>query len=89
MKLYKWLVKWEINATFSQKWAVATMYGLIWLGIITTILGYVPWREPDKLFAFTLFSIPVVAIFAHFFVRSTHKGDNHAVGKETEKETTP
>lgn len=89
VNLYQRLVEWERQATFSRKWTYATVYGLFWLGIITAVLGYVPFNEPDKLFVFIFFAMPIVAIFAHFFVKSTHKGDNHhAVGKETEQEAT-
>jgi hypothetical protein len=87
MNLYKRLVKWELNATFSRKWMYATLYGLIWLGIITTVLGYVPWREPDKLFVFIGFSMPIVAFFAYIFVKITDKKDVDNVGKEKEQKS--
>jgi hypothetical protein len=88
MSLYQRLIRWEQTATFSRKWTVATLYGLFWLAIITTILGYVPWGQPDKLFVFGGFAMPMVAFFAYLFVKNTHKDNYHEVGKETEQETT-
>lgn len=70
--LYQRLVKWELQASFAQKWAYATVYGLFWLLVITFLMGYIPFGEPDKMIAFALFAVPLVGVFAHIFVRQTH-----------------